>query len=189
MTNPDHFTTGAACVDEMFKLLGCWKRSSYDDNRCSSEIKAFMNCAARQVHAFAIVLYFHLLNKISKTILLNTTQLLEQNITNGLRLSVLFTFVMHLSMLSPGGGRVGGGGDFDILSKIFVKNHSPGTTYFVKKHKNPHPRAGELCQMFLPRGNAIHSRHPLRPNQTKKLYVAKPTKNRNHSSNQLHEVK
>ena len=35
----------------------------------------------------------------------------------------------------PGGrGRgVGGGGDFDILSKIFVKNHSPGTTYFGKK--------------------------------------------------------
>ena len=57
-------------------------------------------------------------------------------------------------------------GDFDILPKIFVKNHSPGTTDFVKKHKNPHPRAGELCQMFLPRGNAIHSRHPPRPNQT-----------------------
>ena len=52
-------------------------------------------------------------------------------------------------MLSRGEG----GGDFDILSKIFVKNHPPGTTYFVKKnHKNPHPRAGELCQMFLPRG-------------------------------------
>ena len=49
------------------------------------------------------------------------------------------------------GGR-GAGGDFDILSKIFVKNHSPGTTYFVKKTKNPHPRAGELCQMFLQRG-------------------------------------
>ena len=65
--------------------------------------------------------------------------------------------------------------DFDILSKMFVKNHSPGTTYFVKKHKNPRPRAGELCQMFLPRGNAIHCRHPPRPNQTKTLYVAKPT--------------
>ena len=48
----------------------------------------------------------------------------------------------------PGGGGAGGGGDFDILSKMFVKNHSPGTTYFVKKHKNPHPMAGELCQMF-----------------------------------------
>ena len=89
-----------------------------------------------------------------------------------------------------GGGGAGGGGDFDILSKIFVKNrHSPGTTYFIKKHKNPHPRAGELCQMFLSRGNAIHSRHPPRPNQTKNLYVAKSTKNRNHSSNQLHEIK
>ena len=32
--------------------------------------------------------------------------------------------------------------------------------------------------MFLPRGNAIHSRHPPRPNQTKQLYVAKPTKKR-----------
>ena len=64
------------------------------------------------------------------------------------------------------------------MSKIFVKNHSPGTTYFVKKRKNSHPRAGELCQMFLTRGNAIHSRHPPRPNQTKKLYVAKPTKNK-----------
>ena len=52
----------------------------------------------------------------------------------------------------PGGGGAGGGRDFDILSKIFVKNHSPGTTYFVKKTQNPHPRAGELCQMFLPRG-------------------------------------
>ena len=61
--------------------------------------------------------------------------------------------------------------DKNILAKIFVKNHSPGTTYFVKKHKNPHPRAGELCQMFLPRGKAIHSRNPPRPNQTKKLYV------------------
>ena len=81
------------------------------------------------------------------------------------------------------------GGDFDILSKIFVKNHSPGTTYSVKKHKNPHPRAGELCQMLLPRGNAIHSRQPSPPNQTKKLYITKPTKNRNHSSNQLHEIK
>ena len=67
-----------------------------------------------------------------------------------------------------GGGWAGRGGNFDILSKIFVKNHSPGTTYFVKKHENPHPRAGELCQMFLSRGNAIHSRHPPRPNQTKK---------------------
>ena len=65
------------------------------------------------------------------------------------------------------------GGDFDILTKIFVKNHSPGTMYFVKKHKILHPRAGELGQMFLARGNAIHSRHPPRPNQTKKLYVAK----------------
>ena len=67
----------------------------------------------------------------------------------------------------PGGGGGGDCGDFDILSKIFVKNHSPGTTYFVKKHTNPHPRAGELCQRFLPRGNAIHSRHPPRPNHTK----------------------
>ena len=79
------------------------------------------------------------------------------------------------------------------MSKIFVKNHSPGTTYFVKKHKNPHPRAGELCQMFLPRGNAIHSRHPPRPNQTKNMYVAKSqrktTKNRNHSYNQLINTK
>ena len=41
------------------------------------------------------------------------------------------------------------------------------------KHENLHPRAGELCQMFLPRGKAIHSRHPPRQNQTKKLYVAK----------------
>ena len=72
----------------------------------------------------------------------------------------------------PGGGGVDGGGDFDILSKIFVKNHSPGTTYFVIKHKNPHPRAGELCQILLgTRGNAIHSRHPPRPNKTKNLYV------------------
>ena len=89
----------------------------------------------------------------------------------------------------PRGGGVGGGGDFDIVSKLFVKNHFPGTTYFVKKRKNPHPRAGELCQMFLPRVNAIHSRHPPRPNQTKKLYVAKPTKNRNHSPHQLHKIK
>ena len=94
--------------------------------------------------------------------------------------------LMHLSMLSRGGR----GGDFDILSKSFVKNHSPGTTYFVKKRKNPHPTTGELCQMFLHRGNAIHSRHPPGPNHAdKKLYVAKPTKNRNHSSNQLHEIK
>ena len=64
-------------------------------------------------------------------------------------------------MLSRGeGGGRAGVGIFDILFKLFVKNHSPGTTYFVKKHKNPHPRAGELCQMFLPRGNAIHSSHP-----------------------------
>ena len=49
-----------------------------------------------------------------------------------------------------------------------VKSHSPKTTYFVKKQKNPHPGAGELCQIFLPRGNAIHSRHPPRPNLTKK---------------------
>ena len=96
----------------------------------------------------------------------------------------------------PGGrGRTGRGGDFEILSKIFVKNHSPGTTYFFKTTKLPHPRAGELRQMFLPRGNAIHFRHPPRPNQTKKLYVyvakyqRKTTKNRNHSSNQLHEIK
>ena len=54
-------------------------------------------------------------------------------------------------MLSRGEGG-GRGGDFDILSKIFVKNHSPGTTYFVKKTQNPHRRAGELCQMFLTRG-------------------------------------
>ena len=60
-----------------------------------------------------------------------------------------------------GGGGAGRGGDFDILSKLFVKNHSPGATYFVKKHKNPHPRAGEVCQMFIPRGNAIHSRHQI----------------------------
>ena len=59
------------------------------------------------------------------------------------------------------GGERAGFGDFDIFSKLFVKNHSPGTTYFVKKHKNPHPRAGEVCQMFLPRGNAIHSRHQI----------------------------
>ena len=56
----------------------------------------------------------------------------------------------------PGGRGADGRGDFDIMSKIFVKNHSPGTTYFVKKkHKNPHPRAGELCQMFLPRGKLL----------------------------------
>ena len=79
--------------------------------------------------------------------------------------------------------------DFDMLSKIFVKNHFPGQRILTKNTKNPHPRAEELCQMFLPRGNAIHSRHPPRPNQTKKLYVAKPTKNRKHSSNQLHEIK
>ena len=81
---------------------------------------------------------------------------------------LLLLKLMHLSMLSRGEGGGRAGGDFDILSKFFVKNHSPGITYFVKKHKNPHPRAGELCQMFLPRGNAIHSRHPPRPNQTKK---------------------
>ena len=58
-----------------------------------------------------------------------------------------------INVIPGGGGGAFGGGDFDILSKIFVKNHSSGTTYFVKKtHKNPHPRAGELCQMFLPRG-------------------------------------
>ena len=34
------------------------------------------------------------------------------------------------------------------MSEIFVKKHSPETTYFVKKHKNSHPRAGELCQMY-----------------------------------------
>ena len=60
--------------------------------------------------------------------------------------------LMHLSMLSQGEGEVGGGRNFDILSKIFVKNCSRETTYFVKKHKNPHPRAGELCQMFLHSG-------------------------------------
>ena len=76
----------------------------------------------------------------------------------------------------------GGGGDFDILSKIFVINDSPGTTYFVKKTKIPTQGQASLCQMFLPRGNTIHSRHPPRPNQTKKLYVAKPTKNRSHSN-------
>ena len=95
---------------------------------------------------------------------------------------------MHQLMLSRGRG-AGGDGDFDNLSKIFVKNHSPGTTYFVKNTKITHQRAGELCQIFLPRANAIHSRHPSRPNQTKKLYVPKSTKNRNHSSNQLHEIK
>ena len=51
-----------------------------------------------------------------------------------------------------GGGGVGGregDGDFDILSKIFVKNHSPGTwtTNFVKKHKNPHPRRGVVSNV------------------------------------------
>ena len=78
-------------------------------------------------------------------------------------------------MLSQGeGGGAGWGGDFDILSKIFVKNHSPGQRILSKNTKIPgHPRAGELYQMFLPRGNAIHSRHPPRPNQTKKVYVAK----------------
>ena len=96
---------------------------------------------------------------------------------------------MHLSMLSRGEGGGGGVGDFDILSKIFVKNHSPGTTYFVKKNtKKPHPRAGELCQIFLSRGKlfilGIHH------DQTRQKIVRryKPTKNRNHSSNQLHEI-
>ena len=73
--------------------------------------------------------------------------------------------------------------------KFLSKTTPPGQRILSKKHKNAHPRAGELCQMFLPRGNDNHSGHPPRPNQTKKLYVARPTKNRNHSSNQLHEIK
>ena len=151
MTNPDHFTTGAVCVDEMFKLLGCWKRSGYDDNRCSSEIKAFMNCAARQVHAFAIVLYFRLLNKISKTILLKTTQLLEQNFTNGLRLSVLFTFVMHLSMLSPGEG--GGWAGVAILTfcpKFLSKTTPPGQRILSKNTKIPTQGQGSYVKCSYP---------------------------------------
>ena len=96
---------------------------------------------------------------------------------------------MHLSECYPG-GRGGGRAGVGILTfcpKYLSKTTSPGQSILSKK--NPYPRAGELCQMFLPRGNAIHSRHPPRPKQTKKVYVAKPTKNRNHSSNQLHEIK
>ena len=97
--------------------------------------------------------------------------------------------IMRLSMLSRGEGGAGGGGDFDILSKIFVKNHFPGTTYFVKKtQKSPSKGRGVMSNVPTQR-QVIHSRHPPRPNQTKELYVAKPTKNRNHSSNQLREIK
>ena len=38
------------------------------------------------------------------------------------------------------GGRGRGGGAFDILSKIFVKNRSPGTMYFVKKTQKSPPK-------------------------------------------------
>ena len=72
-----------------------------------------------------------------------------------------------------GGGGRAGMGILTFCPKFLSKTTPPGQCILSKKHKNPHPRAGELCQMFLPRGNAIHSRHPPRPNQTKKLYVAK----------------
>ena len=76
------------------------------------------------------------------------------------------------------------------MSNIFVQNHSPGTTYFVKKYtKIPTQGQGSYVKCSYPRGKlfilGIHR------NQTrqKKLYVSKPMKNRNHSSNQLHEIK
>ncbi|XP_048581167.1 coiled-coil-helix-coiled-coil-helix domain-containing protein 1 [Nematostella vectensis] len=40
---------GAACVDEMFKLLGCWKRNAYADAQCSHEVNAFLACAEKHV--------------------------------------------------------------------------------------------------------------------------------------------
>ena len=75
--------------------------------------------------------------------------------------------IMHLSMLSRGEGG-GGGGDFDILSKSFVKNHSPGTTYFVKKHKNPH--ASMTCIIKITSYNISNRRHL----ETKQLVPSLP---------------
>ena len=49
-------------------------------------------------------------------------------------------------------GRGGGGRGWGFCPKFLSKTTPPGQRILSKKHKNPHPRAGELCQMFLPRG-------------------------------------
>ena len=87
-----------------------------------------------------------------------------------------------------GGGRVGVG-ILTFCPKFLLKNHSPGITYFVKKTQKSPPKDRGVMSNVSTQRQVIHSRHPPRPNQTKKLYVTKPTKNRNHSSNQLHEIK
>ena len=50
----------------------------------------------------------------------------------------------------PGGG--GQGGILTFCPKFLSKTTPPGQRILSKKHKNPHPRAGELSQMFLQRG-------------------------------------
>ena len=53
----------------------------------------------------------------------------------------------------PGGrgGRVGVG-ILTFCPNFLSKTTPLGQRILSKKHKNPHPRAGELCQMFLQRG-------------------------------------
>ena len=98
--------------------------------------------------------------------------------------------IMHLSMLSWGEGGVRVGvGILTFCPKFMSKTTPPGQRILAKKAQKSPPKGRGVMSNVPTQRQVIHSRHPPRPNQTKKLYVAKPTKNRNHSSNQLHEIK
>ena len=92
-----------------------------------------------------------------------------------------------INVIPGGGGRAG----VVILTFCpkFLSKLLPRTTYFVKKTQKSPPKGRGVMSNVPTQRQVIHSRHPPRPNQTKKLYVTKPTKNKNHSSNQLYEIK
>ena len=36
-------------MNEMFRLLACWKSNAFEDSYCKEEIGMFMDCVSRQV--------------------------------------------------------------------------------------------------------------------------------------------
>ncbi|XP_065072164.1 small ribosomal subunit protein mS37-like [Rhopilema esculentum] len=38
-----------SCIEEMTRMMGCLKKSKYNDSECSPEIKDFLSCAAKAI--------------------------------------------------------------------------------------------------------------------------------------------
>ncbi|KAJ7392137.1 mitochondrial translation [Desmophyllum pertusum] len=39
----------AQCVNEMTKLMACWKSNGFEDTRCTREVNIFMDCVSKQL--------------------------------------------------------------------------------------------------------------------------------------------